>query len=321
VSDIKSSIIESPKFGKLGWEIVRGRYVPISSDIGVYPYFSSEVVQRIRHQKACNVIFCGEPGISKTYTAVGLARYVQPNFTERQIAYTYVQYMELQINLPEGYVIVMDEPEYIAGHRDWYNDVNKALVATTRSGRFRVHPLFIPTINKSLLDKVIRKYLIQYMVWMDERGEGTVYKVSPNKFNDSVLHIPLYKLRMEMLDLPRCDVPWCLGCPKFEDNSCKLLRANYEHVRKEIQLKRYKEDLQTTQRSEALVYTIPQLEELALKFKDAWTLNKAGNIEVQSILLGFEERMGILLTERKASQLAKRLSMKYKESLSPSSPI
>jgi len=80
------------------------------------------------------------------------------------------------IKLREGQVIVLDEPEYVAGHREWYRDQNRALVSTMRSGRFKVHPVFLPIINKSLLDKVIREHLLQYMVVLEDRGEGTVYQ-------------------------------------------------------------------------------------------------------------------------------------------------
>ena len=309
-----SSVVVSPRGGQLGWEIINKRYVPVSADIGVGPYFSNEIRRRIHQQKPSNVIFCGEPGVSKTYTATALARYVQPNFTDDQITYTYTHFMELMIKLPEGYVILFDEPEYAMGHRDWYKDINKALVATTRSGRFKIHPLFIPTINKSLLDKVIRKYLLQYMVWLDDRGEGQIYRISPNKFDESVMHIPLWKIRVEMLDVAKCPKRWCLNCPRFNDKSCQLLRAKYEHQRKEIQEQRYKEDLEKTkQRESAILYSVQQLEDMAVKIKEKWVWNQKGNIDYHSILLCFEEVYGVMLLESKAQSLSKRLSMKYRE--------
>jgi len=312
MKELLGPVIESPVSGKLGWEIVRGRFVPVSADIGVGPYFSNQIMHRINQQKSCNVIFCGEPGISKTYTATSLAKYVQPTFKDDQIAYTFTRYMELQIKEPEGHVIVMDEPEYIAGHREWYQDVNKALVATTRSGRFKVHPLFIPTINKSLLDKVIRKYLLQYMVWMDERGEGTVYRISPNKFDESVMHIPQYKIRVEMLDTAKCEKPWCLNCRSFTDNSCQLLRAQYERRRKEIQTRRYQEDLERSRKVETAELSTKQLEDMALRANDKLIRTNRGTIDPHSLMLVFEEEYHVLLNLTKATNLSRRLALKDK---------
>lgn len=215
------NIVEKAEYGHLGWEVVSGRIVPYSEDLGVSPYFSNRIREKVNHQKACNVIFCGQPGVSKTYSAIEFGRYIQPDFRVEQVAYTYGEYMTLQINEPEGHIIVLDEPEYVAGHRDWFLDINKALVATTRSGRFKVHPLFIPCINKSLLDKVIRKYLVQFMVWLEDRGEAIVYEISPSRFDESVWNIPICNLRIEMMDVEKCDKLWCLSCPSFEDNSCQ----------------------------------------------------------------------------------------------------
>ena len=155
------------------------------------------------------------------------------------------------LKLKEGQIIVLDEPEYVAGHRDWYKNINKALVATLRSGRFKVHPLFIPIINKSLLDKVIRNHLLQFLVIMSDRGEGTVYRISPSQFSDETYTRRFCKIKIEMLDVGKCDKPWCFSCVRFAMNKCDLLRAQYERKRQTIQDKRYKEDLDKSEKEEA----------------------------------------------------------------------
>jgi len=245
------SIIKPARGGQLGWRKVRGKIVPFSKDLGVGQYFSNLIMSRIRKQKPCNIIFTGEAGISKTYCALSVARFLQPSFSIKQVAMTYADVMKLMLKLPERAIIVMDEPSYTVGHRDWYKTQNKALVATLRSGRFKVHPLFIPLINKSLLDKVIRQHLLQFMVVFEDRGEATVYRLSPSHFTDQTYTKFFCKLKIEMLDVNKCEKPWCYSCKSFKDNSCQLLRAQYEHKRQEIQDQRYKQDLDRSVKEEA----------------------------------------------------------------------
>lgn len=245
------SILIKPKGTELGWRKVKGRVIPFSSVLGVGQYFTNIVKARIRKQKPCNVIFVGEPGISKTYSAISVAQSIEPKFSIRQVVMEYPSFMRCFTGLREGQIIIFDEPEYSMGHRDWYRDRNKALVSTMRSGRFKVHPVFMPVINKSLLDKVVREHLIQYMVWMKDKGEGIVYRVSPSQFTDDVYTNEICKLYIQMLDSGQCKKTWCFSCVRFKMDKCDLLRAQYEHKRQKIQDKRYAEDLDLSVKEEA----------------------------------------------------------------------
>ena len=77
----------------------------------------------------------GEPGEGKSYQAIDLCRVLQgktksgkDRFKINQVVFTYKQYMKLIIRLRMGLPIVFDEPSYAMGKRDWYLDLNKALV-------------------------------------------------------------------------------------------------------------------------------------------------------------------------------------------------
>lgn len=281
--DGDKSIIKHPTYDELGWRKARGRYIPFSKAFGVGPYFSNLILSRIRKQKPCNTIFTGEAGISKTYCAIQFARFLQPSFSIDQVAMTYSDVMRLMLRLREGDIIVLDEPSYTVGHRDWYKAQNKALVATLRSGRFKVHPLFIPLINKSLLDKIIRQHLLQYMIVFEDRGEGTVYKIQPSHFSEEVYTKFLCKIKMEMLDINKCDKPWCFSCKDFKDNSCNLLRAQYEHKRQRIQDQRYKTDLDKSMAEEARKLSFEQWLEKAYKhFLEILYTTKAGEERIST---------------------------------------
>lgn len=238
----KGPIIKRSEENNLGWKRVRGYAVPYSDALGINTYFSGLIQARIDKEKPCNVIFTGEPGISKTYSAESLARFLQPKtFGLENVVMTYTEFMENMINMPKGRIIVYDEPEYGAGHRDWMANQNKALVSTMRSGRFKVHPIFMPVINKRLLDKVIRENLIQFHVHVKERGEASAYKVNPSQWTDKTYHDYLCDLYIEMIDGDKCQETWCYSCKKFQE--CPYFRAQYERKRETIQNARYEADL------------------------------------------------------------------------------
>ena len=209
---------------------------------------------------------------------------------------TYAEFMQLMLKLREGQIIVLDEPEYVAGHRDWYKEQNKALVATMRSGRFKVHPVFIPLINKSLLDKVVRQHLLQYMVWLEDRGEGTVYKLSPSHFTDETYTKFLCRIRFEMLDVNECEKMWCYSCKSFKDNSCRLLRAQYEHKREEIQNLRYEQDLDKSQKEEGRKLPFEQwLAKAYEHYEEFWYTTPKGDQKISTekicLILGCSQSM------------------------------
>jgi len=245
----KGPIIKKAEENDLGWKRVKGYAVPYNEALGVNTYFSGLIQARINKEKPCNVIFTGEPGISKTYSAEALARFLQPKtFGIENVVMTYTEFMENMINLPKGRIIVYDEPEYGAGHRDWMANQNKALVATMRSGRFKVHPIFMPVINKRLLDKVIRENLIQFHVHVKERGEASAYKVNPSQWTDKTYHDYLCDLYIEMLDGDKCQEKWCYSCKEFQ--TCPYFRAQYERKRESIQNARYETDLSKAKNEE-----------------------------------------------------------------------
>ena len=289
-------ILKHPDYHELGWMKERGRFVPFNKNLGIAPYFSHLVTTRINQQKPCNIVFTGEPGISKTYSALAFARFLQPDFSIDQVVMTHAEYMQCMINLNEGQVIVFDEPEYAMGHRQWYKEANNALVSTMRSGRFKVHPVFMPLINKKLLDKVVRDNLLQYMVMMQDRGEGIVYKFDASQFDEVVYTKFLCRLKIELLDIDKCQKKWCYSCSSFKDKSCQLLRSQYEHKREDIQNQRYRQDLDVTQKEEGRKVPFEEWLRIAYEqYDNLFIVNERGHrkisIERITLLLGCSATM------------------------------
>lgn len=205
-----------------------GGYVAhYSADLGVAPYFQTLISKRLHDQLAINCVVTGEAGISKSYTAWAICRvFSKGKFTTDQIVSSYAEYMrELLAPRSVGVPIGFDEPQYAIDKRDWYNQVNKSLVKTVTSQRFRLRPVFIPIINLNLLDKVLRSYLIQYHIHIYKRGEGAVYQLEPSQFEDKLYRSRICRIQYGLFDR-ECGIDSCLTCKSLD--TCEEFRAKYE---------------------------------------------------------------------------------------------
>ncbi len=243
-----------------------GRGFYVDSALGVYPRFSMAIRRRVKQKRATNVTITGEGGIGKTYTAIDLCRLLSRRFTIDQVVFGYYDFLKAVLRTRMGVPIVFDEPSYAMSKRDWYKQINQALVKTIESFRFKVHPLFIPIINKSLLDKTVRSYLLQYHIHIRDRGRGSVYSLSPSQFEDKTYQIFFCKIRFPMFDRHLCNKDSCLGCDYLfnQEQPCQIFRAQYERKKDGTQEERYEQDLVEAKRKEGTRYTNGQIAEIAL---------------------------------------------------------
>lgn len=214
-----------------GWEELQ------SEDLGYGPYFTNEISYRMHRQYANNIIFTGEAGVGKSYTAWDVARLITNKFMVEDIVSTYTEYMEQLLKKHREHVpIGFDEPQYALDKRDWYNQINKALIKTMTSQRFRLRPIFIPIINLSMLDKVLRSYLIQFHVILNDRGIGYSYRLIPSQIEDKLYRYRICKIEFGLFDSDLCDKPSCLTCGELK--TCPIFRAQYERKKASWQLER-----------------------------------------------------------------------------------
>jgi hypothetical protein len=237
----------------------------VDEALGVYPRFSISVRSRIKQKRATNVTVTGEGGIGKTYTAIDICRLLSRRFTIDQVVFGYYDFLKAVLRTRMGVPIVFDEPSYAMSKRDWYKQINQALVKTIESFRFKVHPLFIPIINKSLLDKTVRSYLLQFHIHVSDRGKAQVYRLSPSQFEDKTYQYSFCKLDFPMFDRHLCNKESCLGCEYLfnQEQTCQIFRAKYERKKDETQEERYEQDLVEAKRKEGTRYTNAQIAEIA----------------------------------------------------------
>jgi hypothetical protein len=137
-------------------------------------------------------------------------------------------------------------------------------VKTIESFRYLVHPLFIPIINKALLDKSIRTYLLQYQVVVLDRGHAFVYHLEPSQFQEKVYQKRFCELEYPLFDNDLCNRDSCLDCrwlshSRFE---CQIFRAKYERKKAETQEERYERNLDEAQKKESSDLTLEEIERL-----------------------------------------------------------
>jgi len=252
---------------------------------------------RINKKQATNIVVTGEPGEGKSYQAIDICRVIQgltksgkDRFKLHQVVFTYRQYMRLILTLKMGLPIVFDEPSYAMGKRDWYKDLNKVLVQTIESQRFKVHPLFIPIINKALLDKTIRSYLIQFQVEMKDRGKATVYRIFPSQHTEKIYRYTFCHLEYDLFDNDKCSVDSCLDCDQLM--TCDLFRARYERKKASIQDQRYESAYDQASKRETQALTDRQVVNQLYPLKEK-ILDEDGKISVSLLRVVASEELGI----------------------------
>lgn len=288
----------------------------VSKDNAVGPYFTNQISHLIHKKRGVNVVITGPAGIGKSYMAMDICRILEgrtkqgkDRFTVDQVVFTYTDFMELVLKLPSGKPIVFDEPSYAMGKREWYKELNAALTKTIESFRFKVHPLFIPIINISLLDKTIRDYLIQYQVNVKDRGKAVVYSLDPSPFQDKTYHSFFCELYIRQLDQDLCTKPSCLGCSDIE--TCQVFRAAYERKKASIQESRYEQAKDRAQHTETAMKTINELEALAISCKDQWFVD--GKIHIEKLRTALQDTAGASISHNRAYSLKSALQSHHQE--------
>ena len=293
-----------------------------NQDLAVYPRFSITLRQRIKQKRATNTVVTGEGGIGKTYNAIDICRGLDNRFTIDQVVFNLHQFLEAVINTPMGVPIVFDEPSYAMSKRDWYKELNQALVKTMESFRYKVHPLFIPVINKSLLDKTVRNYLLQFQIVVQDRGKANVYRLSPSPFQDKTYQNFFCSLKYPLFDRHLCNKDSCLGCRVLTNKKkpCQIFRAQYERKKDEIQGDRYEDSLEEAKAKEASRLTNSHIADRLIPFIKE-ILNDKGEIVVPKLMATLEEDCNIRVGQNRAynirALLIKRMPQ-YKRKSPPS---
>lgn len=278
--------------GPLKWMWWNGKQIPYNPSLGVTVKWINHIKGRITKKLSTKIIVVGEAGISKTYSGTAISMLFDNRFKitppPSQVIFGHKDYLDLTLELPSGRWIVLDEPSYVIGKREWYEELNKILVKSIESDRYKVHPLVIPIISKDLLDKTVREHLIQFMVIMYDIGKGSVYRITRDHFNDKVLYhyvCELITLQPKRELWGECHRLSCLDCPELATCN-KFIWPQYERLRDEIQTKRYKQGRREIEMKERRKLTFRDKIRQA-KEKKKKLVDEEGEYDITRIMLEF----------------------------------
>jgi energy-coupling factor transporter ATP-binding protein EcfA2 len=292
-----------------GYKIVVGH--------GKSTFILDEIQYRRRKVKQNMMIVVGPPGEGKSYFALRLAQILDPKFNPyEQIVFERTHLLQLiGMNSPlkMGQVIVIDEAQFIAGARRWYEDVQKDVMEHIESIRSKGFIVIIVALHLNLLDKIIRKYVLSHMMLMMERGKAVVYNLWTPPFADKLFRRRLGKMALQLPDYELCAYSSCLTC-RFLDK-CNTLRAIYERLKSEF-LGRMSEQSQqkaaAREKRKKIINYKDMLNKL-IEHKDEMVFSKSGTVEPESVRLILEEKYGVALADAEARRIIKRGEIKHPE--------
>jgi hypothetical protein len=275
------------------------------------PRFQNEIRNRINNQLSVVGVVTGEAGISKSYTTITICRVLSKKFSINDVVSTYAEYMRVLLKEnKQGVPIMFDEPQYAMDKRDWYNQVNKALIKTITSQRFRLRPLFIPIINMNLLDKVLRSYLVQYHIIIRSRGEGDVYVISQSHFDEKVYHTKICSIEYGLFEPEgNCKDNSCLRCNKLE--ACISFRSSYERKKASWMKERDEAQLEEAEAKELIV---GEEEILNILYENKNLLSKSNRIIDAGQIIGvLRDKLKLRIGRTRAFELKGLLTYRHPE--------
>jgi len=276
-----------------------------SYGIIVGPGHSANILNDIQHRrktvKQNMIIVVGEPGEGKSYFALRLAQILDKYFDpDVQVAFERLHLLNLigyNSPLKMGQVIVIDEAQFIAGARRWYDDVQKDVMDHLEAIRSKGFVIIIVALNLQLMDKIIRKYVLNKMMELKKRGFARVYKIWTPQFKDKTYRKTLGDMSLKLPDFELCNYPNCLICKHLDGYSgdkrkCITIRAVYERRKRAFlnETNRQSKKKAEVKERRKLSISIKDMIQHVINAKDQLRYNKKGNVEPESIRMILEKK-------------------------------
>lgn len=288
--------------------------------IVVGPGHNTHILDEIQHRrrtvKQNMILIVGQPGEGKSYFGLRLAQIFDDKFNpEKQVVFERTHLLNLigaNSPLKMGQVIIVDEAQFIAGARRWYEDVQKDVMEHIESIRSKGFIIIIVALHLNLLDKIIRNYVLSEMMIMQKRGLAKVYKLWTPAFADKLFRKRLGFMSLKLPDAEICGYSNCLIC-KFNDK-CMTNRAVYERLKKDFlnkmnAISAKKAETKERRRKEI---NYKELTQIIVNNVDELVYKRNGKAEIESVKMILEEK-GIVLAEAEARRIVKRGAITHPE--------
>jgi hypothetical protein len=150
------------------------------------PWFWEEIKQRKDDGGVLLAVATGLPNIGKSYWCMSLMQdfhqqWGLPKLEHEGVVFNSQQFWNRMQNSGEWEWTMWDEPNKGLSHRDWYLDMNKAVVTYIQTFRFRHKPLLLALPHLRLLDKSARAVMIGEGM-MKRHGLARIHQLEPDYY-------------------------------------------------------------------------------------------------------------------------------------------
>jgi len=245
-------------------------------------------MERIHKVKPIRMAIVGEAGSSKTYTAIIIARLLDPHFNIDQVVLTGKGYLDLVRVIKPRRAIVLEEPTFHLAARTWYKEWQQIIVQTIETTRFQNNPLLIPVVNRNLIDKTVREYYLNYVIVMFDRGIGRVYRTKHSQWVDKMVRETGFNIYLPTpgLELAECGRDTCLECPELP--TCeKNIWPQYERKREEAIRFYQKKGREKLEKAEQKKLTFREMVAIACEEREELK-DRDGKYSVAKVMLRFQ---------------------------------
>ena len=304
-----------PLFGKVGKDkLWNWNGYAVLTGNGKSAFILDDIQYRRNNVKQNMMIVVGAPGEGKTYFGLRLSEILDKKFNPNlQIVFDRTHLLWLigpKSPLKMGQVILIDEAQFIAGARRWYEDIQKDVMEHIEAIRSKGYVILIIALHINLLDKVIRKYVLSQMMKMRERGSAIVYSLWTPTFQDKLYRKRKGSIMLQIPSFEQCKYHSCLLC-RFQDK-CMTNRAIYERRKKEFLARMSTISQQKAAKREQkqkFVNPTDAMEKI-VEQQQKIVYTPKGNPEPESIRIILEENYGMLLSTAEAKRIIKRGQIK-----------
>lgn len=288
------------------------------------PGKSTRILDDIQHRrktvKQNAIVVVGSPGQGKSYFALRLAQIMDKDFNPyQQIVFERTHLLWLlgpTSPLKMGQVILIDEAQFIAGARRWYEDIQKDVMEHIEAVRSRGFIILIVALHIELLDKIVRNFVLSHMISMNERGRGTVYQLWTPTFHNRLFRKTMGKMVLQIPSYEQCKFPSCLIC-KYQ-GSCQTLRACYERLKKVFlgKMSMHSQQKAALRERKQRVINYNDILNKVLVYGDRLSFSR-NRVEPESVKIILEENFGIVLSDSEASRVISRGRIKHPDVFKP----
>ena len=288
--------------------------------------FYDEVATNKKQRKSTIIAILGSPGKGKTWSGLRLCEIFDKKFdVEKQVVFDREHLLKIirgEIYVAPGQCVLLDEARMATGARHWFEAIQRSLIDQIAAVRSLGIILIFVILHISMLDKIIRQYVLTYQLHMEKRGVLIEYKVTMPRFESKVYHPRQGKISLCVPGIHGCGSPWCLSCDYLHGKKrkgkttirCANMRAVYERRKKLYLSTQSQETLIKVEKQRAKDNPPPTEDMLTMLYenKDLLLYTNRGTIRPSSIQ-EICEKEGKIIGQSTSTILRDRLQIKYPE--------